>query len=139
MNGRYASARRLVGARIPGRRLLLSGLLFLGAALPGCRGPRSADLVVPPRLATAEEQAGEVTFMRFCNGCHPAGLGGLGPGLINKPLPGFAIRFQVRHGLGAMPSFPARVIPGEELDAVIAYLHAMRRVREVRSSHEQGE
>jgi mono/diheme cytochrome c family protein len=90
---------------------------------------RPAETVVPPLLASAEERAGEAVFMRFCNGCHPSGLGGLGPGLINKPLPGFAIRLQVRRGFGAMPSFSERVIPDDDLDALLAYLHAMRRDR----------
>jgi mono/diheme cytochrome c family protein len=94
-----------------------------------CSGPRPDELVVAPQVASAEEQAGEGVFMRFCNGCHPAGLGGLGPGIINKPLPSFAMRLQVRRGLGAMPGFSERVIPGDDLDALIAYIHAMRQDR----------
>ena len=104
---------------------LLSSVLWGG----GC-GPHTNELVRAPRVRTAEEQHGETVYMRFCNGCHPAGLGGLGPGIINKPLPGFAMRFQVRHGLGAMPAFSEQVIPDEDLDALIAYIHAMRRDRE---------
>lgn len=69
--------------------------------------------------------------MRFCNGCHPAGLGGLGPGIINKPLPVWAMKFQIRNGLGAMPSFSERVIPSEDLSALIRYIRALRRDRPV--------
>jgi len=94
----------------------------------GC-GPGPRELVRTPALATDGEQHGEAVFMRFCNGCHPAALGGLGPGIINKPLPAFAIRFQVRNGLGAMPSFDERVIPSEDLSALLAYIRALRRGR----------
>ena len=104
---------------------LLSSALWISS----CSGPRPDELVRAPRVASAEERAGEGVFMRSCNGCHPAGLGGLGPGIINKPLPGFAVRFQVRHGLGAMPAFPPRVIPPEDLSALVAYLRALRRDR----------
>lgn len=109
----------------------LTALCLLPVVLgsTGCAGPRPEELVAEPRLEAGDEEVGEGVFMAFCNGCHPSGLGGLGPGIINKPLPGFAMRFQVRHGLGAMPSFPERVIPDEELDALIAYIHAMRRDR----------
>ena len=33
------------------------------------------------------------------------GEAGLGPEINDKPLPGFLIKFQVRHGMGTMPSF----------------------------------
>ncbi|HYE96560.1 MAG TPA: cytochrome c [Rubricoccaceae bacterium] len=111
------------------RFLFLTGLLASALIAGGC-GPHTNELVREPRVRSAEEQHGEAVYMRFCNGCHPAGLGGLGPGIINKPLPGFAMKFQVRNGLGAMPSFPERVIPDEDLDALIAYIRAMQRDRE---------
>jgi mono/diheme cytochrome c family protein len=111
---------------MPCRPPLLLGALAVLAA--GC-GPGPMELVRAPALASAEERHGERVFMRFCNGCHPAGLGGLGPGIVNKPLPRWAMRFQVRHGLGAMPAFPEEVIPSEDLDALIAYLRALRRDR----------
>ncbi|MDC4226474.1 MAG: cytochrome c [Candidatus Manganitrophus sp.] len=57
----------------------------------------------------------------------PEGEAGLGPALNNKPLPGWMIRFQVRHGLGAMPAFSEKEISDRELDdLVIAYLKAFR-------------
>ncbi|WDT80226.1 MAG: cytochrome c [Candidatus Manganitrophus sp.] len=52
---------------------------------------------------------GETIFMHACNQCHPKGEAGLGPALNNKPLPAFMIRFQVRHGLGAMPAFSKKI------------------------------
>jgi hypothetical protein len=41
-------------------------------------------------------------------------------------LPGFLIRFQVRHGMGAMPSFSDAKIPDDELDDLVAYVRARR-------------
>jgi mono/diheme cytochrome c family protein len=83
--------------------------------------------VQPPLELTEEDDIhGRQVFMRFCNGCHPNGEGGLGPALNNKLLPGFLIKFQVRHGLGVMPSFSDDVISDEELDDLAGYLVALR-------------
>lgn len=45
---------------------------------------------------------------------------------LASPVPAFGIRFQVRHGLGAMRAFSQDQISDSELDAVIAYLQALR-------------
>lgn len=66
-------------------------------------------------------------FMTHCNPCHPGGEAGLGPAINNKPLPGFLIKFQVRRGLGAMPSFSEHHIKDQELNDLIAYIKALRR------------
>ena len=58
--------------------------------------------------------------------CHPKGEAGLGPAVNDKPLPAWLIRFQVRNGLGAMPSFAVRQISPAELDDLVAYLEALR-------------
>ena len=58
--------------------------------------------------------------------CHPGGEGGLGPSLNDKLLPAVAIRTQVRHGLGVMPHFPEKEIPPKELEALVAYMKALR-------------
>lgn len=100
---------------------LLSSVLF--AACGTAR--RGAPLQAPFAPAAEEEARGEGLYMRFCNGCHPGGEGGLG--LNNKPLPQWAIRFQVRRGLGAMPAFSDEVIPADDLDALVAYMKALRR------------
>lgn len=97
--------------------------VLLSAACGSAR--RGAPLEEPVAL-DAEAARGEAVFMRYCNGCHPGGEGGLGPGLNNKPLPGFAIRFQVRNGLGVMPAFPDEVLPDEDLDALVDYLRTLR-------------
>ena len=69
---------------------------------------------------------GQEQFMKYCNRCHPAGNAGLGPSIINKPLPRFLIKRQVRHGLGAMPSFDEEHLSDEELDNVVAYINKIR-------------
>ena len=46
---------------------------------------------------TERQKQGQVLFMRECNGCHPGGAGGLGPGIANKPLPGFLIQWYARN------------------------------------------
>ena len=51
----------------------------------------------------------------------------MGPGLNDKPAPGWLMKTQVRTGLGAMPSFPKEVISSEELDDLVAYLMAVRK------------
>ena len=62
-----------------------------------------------------------------CYTCHPGGAGGLGPALNNKALPASAIRLQVRHGFGVMPAFSEQQISQDQLDALIAFLKALRR------------
>ncbi|MGE5680960.1 MAG: c-type cytochrome [Bacillota bacterium] len=59
--------------------------------------------------------------------CHPQGESGLGPALNNKGyVPSFVIKFQIRNGLGVMPSFSKERISPEELDNLIEYLKALR-------------
>jgi len=73
---------------------------------------------------------GEVAFMRECNQCHPGGCGGLAPAINDKPLPKTLIKTQIRAGLGAMPSFSAKQLPDEDVDAIIAYLKALRSIHD---------
>lgn len=104
-------------------------LLALATALAACGSARrGAPVTGPHEPPTAEVALGERVFDTHCNGCHPGGEAGLGPALNDKPLPGWAIRFQVRHGLGAMPGFPEEVISNEELDALVAYVRWLRRL-----------
>jgi len=69
---------------------------------------------------------GERVFASRCSQCHPGGAAGLGPAINDKPLPGFLIAFQVRHGLGAMPRFPRSQLSDRQLDAVVAYLKNLK-------------
>lgn len=56
-------------------------------------------------------------------------MGGLAPSIINKPLPGFMIKFQVRNGLGAMPSFKKERLSKDELNDVVAYIKERHKTR----------
>ncbi len=108
----------------------LAAALLTGALLTtiGClTGRRSEPLVGPPALEGEAERRGQLVFMEYCNQCHPGGDGGLGPALNNKPAPGAAIKLQVRQGLGRMPAFSEQVIDDGALDALVAYLKAIRR------------
>jgi mono/diheme cytochrome c family protein len=64
--------------------------------------------------------------MRECNQCHPAGAAGLGPAINNKPLPGVAMRTQIRLGAGAMPAFKDDALKDAEVDAIVAYLNKLQ-------------
>jgi mono/diheme cytochrome c family protein len=98
------------------------------AALCACATTRGSEPVRGSLAIRSEvEQHGQRVFMRECNYCHPMGDAGLGPALNNKPLPGAAVRLQVRKGMGAMPSFPEQRLSEEEVDAIVAYLLVLRR------------
>jgi mono/diheme cytochrome c family protein len=88
------------------------------------RGEPEKPAFVPKTASIAE---GERIFNAQCSYCHPGGAAGLGPSLNNKPAPAFAIRFQIRHGLGAMPAFDSTQISDSQLHAVADYLKALRR------------
>jgi mono/diheme cytochrome c family protein len=102
---------------------LASALALTAACAPTFRGePVLEDLVhVDPQVAL-----GERVFARACHACHPNALTGLGPGIIDRPIPGWLVRLQVRIGLGVMPAFSTEEIDDEELDALVAYLDALR-------------
>jgi len=102
---------------------IVSGV-FLGL---GCSARRSEPLVGPLIVSSPEIGEGRKVFMTHCHQCHPGGEAGLGPAINNKPLPAFAIRTQIRQGFGAMPAFYPDEISDVELDALIAYLKALRR------------
>jgi mono/diheme cytochrome c family protein len=93
---------------------------------------------VGPLMARGEAMHGETVFMEHCHSCHPGGEAGLGPALNNKPLPGWAMRVQIRMGVGAMPAFSDREIAPENLDALIAYLHELRDHRRPQVLHEDS-
>jgi mono/diheme cytochrome c family protein len=101
-------------------------LAALAAVAAGCGSARRREPIRGPMTLEAREQRGQVVFMRQCHHCHPAGEAGLGPSLNNKPRPDFLKRFQVRHGLGAMPAFAEERVDDEQLDDLMAYLSALR-------------
>lgn len=112
------------------RWLALVGLAVLLTACGTAR--RGIPVAGPMEIPSEQVAVGERVFMKNCNSCHPRGEGGVGPAINNKPLPGFLIAFQVRHGLGAMPDFDEEQISDHELDAVVAYLKYLRSREPVR-------
>ena len=93
-----------------------------GAACASAR--RRPPLAAPPAL-NQQAEAGQVAFMEKCNRCHPGGEAGLGPALNDKPFPDFLKRFQIRHGLGVMPSFTKDELSDPDLDAILEYLEVL--------------
>ena len=110
------------------RRSSLSVFATLVILLAACSSARRTEPLAPPLdLSDPAIAHGRRVFFQHCHQCHPHGEAGLGPAIVNKPLPEFLMKFQVRHGLGVMPSFPADKIPREDLEALMAYLKAVRR------------
>jgi mono/diheme cytochrome c family protein len=109
------------------RFLILPPVLLLVLVSAGCSARRSEPVAGPLRSASPEVARGEIAFDEHCSHCHPGGEKGLAPAINNKPLPGFLIKFQVRHGIGAMPAFSSKEIEDEELDVLVKYLKALRR------------
>jgi mono/diheme cytochrome c family protein len=103
-------------------------LHFALCTLIGCGSSRrdepvtkTLDLSPNPRLTL-----GQQIFNRNCHQCHPFGSAAIGPSLNDKPMMGVYIKYQVRHGLGAMPAFDESQMPEDQLDAVVDYLQALR-------------
>jgi mono/diheme cytochrome c family protein len=117
MTWTHAARRRAVATA------LAASLALSAACAPTFRGAPVLDDVahVDPQVAL-----GERVFAHACHACHPNALAGLGPGIIDQPIPGWLLRLQVRVGLGVMPAFSAEEIGDEELDALVAYLDALR-------------
>ena len=97
-------------------------MIFLIVIISGCTKQLMPQAEETRPVLSEKALHGQTVFMQRCNRCHPEGMAGLGPSLINKPLPGFIIRFQVRNGLGAMPSFNKNILAKKDLDDVVAYL-----------------
>lgn len=102
-------------------------LLLVGTALAACgSGRRSEPLIGPIALRSEQEQHGQRQYFRFCHQCHPNGDAGLGPAITNKPLPDAVIRLQIRTGVGAMPAFKEEQLPDADVDAILAYIDALK-------------
>ena len=84
------------------------------------------DQFIPANNEIAE---GEKVFMLHCQKCHPGGEGGLGPAINPVPAPGFIKQFQIRHGLGVMPSFKKDEISKQDLRNIRKYMHAWKNKR----------
>jgi mono/diheme cytochrome c family protein len=70
---------------------------------------------------------GEKVYMIHCQKCHPAGEAGIGPALNSNPAPQFVKRFQMRHGLGVMPSFSKNEISKDDLKDISKYLKSWKK------------
>lgn len=106
-----------------------TGMVLLAAAVftAGCGSARRGEPLVGEKpVPNAEIALGKRVFDATCNQCHPGGEQGLGPSLNDKPFPRWLIKFQVRSGAGAMPSFSSDQISGAELDAVARYVVWLR-------------
>jgi mono/diheme cytochrome c family protein len=110
--------------------VLLFGAAAAAATLVACGSARRGEPLSGQIALSPAGQHGEQVLMRACNECHPKGEAGLGPAINNKPLPGFLMKIQVRHGLGAMPNIDERWVAPEEMDDLITYLNEIRAARE---------
>jgi mono/diheme cytochrome c family protein len=113
-----------VSGAIPAALALLASAALAVACGSARRPP---PLREPGEPLDDEERRGQVVYMRHCQPCHPGGESGLGPALNDKPLPGPLVKLQTRRGLGSMPGFDEKKISDEELDALAAYVGALRR------------
>ncbi|HEU0035537.1 MAG TPA: cytochrome c [Kofleriaceae bacterium] len=106
---------------------MLRASLVIVAVLAACGRQHRGEPTAPElRPRTAEVSAGQKLFRKFCYQCHPGGSAGIGPALNNKPLPEFAIRTQIRKGVGAMPAFPDDWLDDSEVAAIAEYVQALR-------------
>lgn len=113
------------------RYFILTSGLFLLLLLSNCgTARRGAPMFDPIDLENQALAQGEKVYMSYCHMCHPGGTAGLGPAINNKPLPGFLIRYQVRHGIGMMPAFKEDVISDKEMDNLVAYLKELRKAKD---------
>lgn len=104
--------------------ILLTTALMIVAACGSSR--RSAPIIGELEITDPELRIGRQVFDTNCSPCHPAGAAGLGPALNDKPLPNFLVRFQVRKGMGVMPSFSDEQITDVELRALARYVTWLR-------------
>ena len=102
-------------------------LLCLCWALTSCSTPSRVPAATEVSLPTEALREGSVLFAGKCSGCHPGGRSGLGPSIINKPLPKALIRFQTRVGLGVMPAFKDHVLTDEQVKDIAIYLVYLRK------------
>jgi mono/diheme cytochrome c family protein len=104
--------------------------LTMALTLFSC-GPARRDepYTQPLSLDDPHVMNGQRIYMTNCNQCHPAGAAGLAPGLNDKPLTVWAMKLQVRHGVGAMPAFKHDKLSDADLADLIRYEKALRTLR----------
>ena len=124
-----AQATRSFGSKMMCAALTGVCLVSLACGAARRREPLAATVALDERA-----ERGRAVFMTNCHQCHPGGEAGLGPALNDKPFPEFLKKFQVRHGLGTMPSFSEEKISDPQLEDLMEYLKALRRARPIRAS-----
>jgi mono/diheme cytochrome c family protein len=104
---------------------IISGLFLFSFF---CCSVRKAEPLLQKEFIPANERIanGEKLYMANCQKCHPGGEGGLGPAINSNPAPQFIKRFQMRHGLGVMPSFKKDEISKQDLHDISRYLRAWK-------------
>ena len=98
-------------------------LLLISVA---CSPRRSEPITGKPIKQEARVERGMKVYMIHCQKCHPNGEAGLGPAINSNPAPQFVKRFQVRHGLGVMPSFKRDEISKADLHDLSKYMKALK-------------
>ncbi|HEU4633141.1 MAG TPA: cytochrome c [Flavisolibacter sp.] len=103
---------------------MISVSVFIVSCVARKSEPVKQKLFIPESKQVTN---GEMVFMAHCQKCHPGGEGGLGPAINSNPAPQFIKRFQMRHGLGVMPSFKSDEISKKDLHDVSKFLKAWKR------------
>ncbi len=103
--------------------LLVLCAVFLIAA---CSAPSLRPAAEVVSMPTEELAQGRELFHNRCATCHPGGMAAVGPAIINKPLPKFLIRYQIRHGLGTMPAFDD-ILSDEQVEHIAEYLSYLKK------------
>ena len=109
------------------KRMLIVVPTIVIVALNSCSLRRSEPLKGTFVAKNSIVARGEIMFHLHCQKCHPAGEAGLGPNLNWTPAPSFVNRFQVRHGLGTMPSFRQDEIAKADVKAIAKYMKAFKK------------
>jgi mono/diheme cytochrome c family protein len=102
-------------------------IIIFSFLLPSCSA-RRAQPITQQEFVPANNRIlnGQKVFMANCNKCHPGAEGGLGPSINGNIAPQFVKRFQMRHGLGVMPSFKKDEISKRDLRDISKFLHAWK-------------
>lgn len=111
------------------KHFFIIGVFLLGATVEACSTRRSEPLWGSFQSGDPQVKNGQVLYMEHCQKCHPLGEAGLAPAINSNPAPGFLKRFQVRHGLGAMPSFKLDEISQQELLDLSEYMEALKQTK----------
>jgi mono/diheme cytochrome c family protein len=108
------------------RLKILSVLIISIVFLLACSSRRSAAIKGDFIPENARILHGQEVYSSYCYKCHPGGEAGLGPSTNAVMAPNFIRKFQVRHGLGAMPSFKQSQLSPGDLNDLVHYITARR-------------